>query len=50
MTAADYYLQSMAKPFEQVEQIIKTSSKTFYFATHFLPLQERRAVRSLYAF
>ena len=32
------------------EEIIRSHSKTFYFATALLPLAERRAIRSLYAF
>jgi len=32
------------------EEIIRSHSKTFFFATALLPLAERRAIRSLYAF
>lgn len=32
------------------EEVIRNHSKTFFFATSLLPLAERRAIRSLYAF
>jgi phytoene synthase len=32
------------------EKVIRSHSKTFFFATALLPLAERRAIRSLYAF
>jgi phytoene synthase len=35
---------------EATEEIIRSHSKTFYFATALLPHAERRAIRSLYAF
>ncbi|PKO13993.1 MAG: squalene synthase [Chloroflexi bacterium HGW-Chloroflexi-10] len=50
MAAVSFTIQSREKLFEQVEEVIKNSSKTFYFATHFLPKKERQAVRALYAF
>lgn len=34
----------------QVEKVIRTNSKTFFFATNLLPRKERLAVRALYAF
>ncbi len=36
--------------YEQVRAIIQKRSKTFFFATGFLPRLKRRAIRSLYAF
>lgn len=35
---------------KQTEQVIRAHSKTFFFATALLPAEERRAIRSLYAF
>ena len=50
MVANSLNVQKKETYFSEVENIIRINSKTFYFATNFLPKKERRAVRSLYAF
>lgn len=35
---------------QQAEQVIRTHSKTFFFATSLLPQEPRRAIRALYGF
>ncbi len=42
--------QSFDQAINQVEKVIKTNSKTFFFATNLLPRKERLAIRALYAF
>ncbi len=40
----------LAAALSTTEEVIRRHSKTFFFATALLPLAERRAIRSLYAF
>lgn len=50
MVANLSYKNENEQYFKKIEEIIRVNSKTFYFATNLLPKNERRAVRSLYAF
>ena len=50
MTAGNLNISQFNSAFQEVEKVIQTNSRTFYFATNLLPKNERRAVRSLYAF
>jgi phytoene synthase len=51
--AAESQIALMVEPAvarRMTEEIIRSHSKTFYFATRFLPAPQREAVRALYAF
>lgn len=50
MTAGSLNITQYNGAFQEVEKIIQTNSRTFYFATNLLPKKERQAIRSLYAF
>ncbi len=50
MVAKEMVLTNKEDYFDEIDQIIRVNSKTFYFATNLLPKNERRAVRALYAF
>ncbi|MDQ4078595.1 MAG: squalene/phytoene synthase family protein, partial [Chloroflexota bacterium] len=41
---------SLSEAYQVCEAITQHHSKSFYFATAFLPLEKRRAIRALYAF
>ena len=50
MTAGSLKITQFNSAFQEVEKVIQTNSRTFYFATNLLPKKERQAIRSLYAF
>ena len=50
MTAGSLNISQFSSAFQEVEKVIQTNSRTFYFATNLLPKKERQAIRSLYAF